>query len=217
MHLTLTPWVIRSHGTGTGCCSCTAGNWCLNLGSPADLTKHNLSLPQCSLRKQVLWAICFPWDERSIYYPILLKRLPVSLRVIVSFWNFRQVGKCLLSWTFFLLKNVVSSLLWYILPKTFSSPWTHLVPEENKGWVLEELWGLMPALLTWQVRTDSYGSSSYQKRLQQNIHICESIRAQVFKEKYFENSHWLLARTANPDFSVLYRKKAKINNIKPGH
>lgn len=55
--------------------------------------------------------------ERSIYHPI--KKISASLRVIVSFWYFRQVGKCLLSWTFYLLNNVVSRLLWYILPKTF--------------------------------------------------------------------------------------------------
>lgn len=47
--------------------------------------------------------------------------------------------------------------------------------------------------------------------------MCESIRAQVFKEKYFENSYWFLARTANPDFSVLYIKKEKTNNSKPEH
>ena len=30
-------------------------------------------------------------------------------------------------------------------------------------------------------------------------------------------SYWFLARTANPDFSVLYIKKEKTNNSKPEH
>lgn len=50
----------------------------------------------------------------------------------------------------------------------------------------------------------------------EHSHMCESIRAQVFKEKYFENSYWFLARTANHDFfSSLYKKRKTSTNSKP--
>lgn len=86
--------------------------------------------------------------------PNYIKKTLASCRIIISFWDLQQVSKCMFPWTFCLLKNVGSSLLWYILLKTFSFLWTNLVPEEEKGWVLEELLGLMPELLTWQVRME---------------------------------------------------------------
>lgn len=153
-NLTLIPWAKRSQGTEMGHFSCTAGNcdfW-PRFSSRSDNT--TLALLPNSLEKASLVRHLFSvgWG-RSIYYPIIL-RLPTSLKVIVSFWDLRQVSKYWSSWTFYLLKNVVSSLLWYISLKKFSFLWTNLVPKENKGWVLEELLGLMPGLLIWQVRID---------------------------------------------------------------
>jgi hypothetical protein len=39
--------------------------------------------------------------------------------------------------------------------------------------------------------------------------MCSGIRSQVFEEKYFENSHWFLARAANLDFSALPKNKKR--------
>lgn len=60
------PRALMSHGTVNFSCTARSCNvWLRIFGSYSSTQPSHFS--QFSLRKEVLWAICFPWDEKGTY------------------------------------------------------------------------------------------------------------------------------------------------------